>query len=612
MKSIFPNSWGCVAGSGAALTCLIMATSAAGFQVGHFGETTDPYFRKPSQPAFPRVAEPGQLVDATGNSWKPDWSESGNYKTNSVPSMLLDNAPHNSIIQTTQDWNEKQIARDETQGGGSFDAVSATNLQLPNLAQTENPKLTQLDRSSVEDSVVPPWRRKDQPDGQFDFNSDSPAAIENKPLDQPTASGNDFALPGLPSRQSEFQPANKQPTAPSIESDADSPDTRDEKHDTFEGGSLLPLGSGSTTPANKPPTPSTSGLAKTGDDSDFAGIRHQTSPEPSLSDTTTTFEPGRVLALVGGEPVFLGDLLFDVNNFIKKVAPDAPEAVIDQQRPILIKKMLPRFIDAKLLYIGTVRGLPEQVDLEKILEQAGKEFDDKALKQMMEQTGTQTTAEFDAHLRSLGSSLRKMRHTWAKEQLVRFFLSKQLNVDTDVTHQEMLDYYHEHQAEYLIPARAKWEQIMVRFDKFSSRDEARKAIVELGDKVVYGAKLDAVAKENSQGFLASEGGQHDWTTQDALVLKELDKAIFELPIGKLSEIIETRDGYHIVRVIEREGKSKKSFLDAQVEIRQKLEEQKRESAFQEHLKKLKQEIPVEVFDVSEDHERMGDAPLLGN
>ena len=274
--------------------------------------------------------------------------------------------------------------------------------------------------------------------------------------------------------------------------------------------------------------------------------------------------------------------------------------------------MLPRFIDSKLLYIGTVQGLPEQIDVEKILEQAGEEFDEKALEKMMEQAGTKTTAEFDAHLRMMGSSLRKMRRTWGTEQLVRFFLAKQLNIDTEVTHQEMLDYYREHEADYLIQARAKWEQVMVRFDKFPSREEARKEIVKLGDKIVYGAKLDAVAKESSQGFVASEGGQHDWTTKDALVLKELDKAIFELPIGALSDIIETRDGFHIVRVTEREDKTRKSFLDAQVEIKQKLEDEKREAAFREHLKKLKRDIPVEIFDFSDDDAQIGETFSLGD
>lgn len=318
-----------------------------------------------------------------------------------------------------------------------------------------------------------------------------------------------------------------------------------------------------------------------------------------------SFEPGRVLALVGGDPIFVGDLLFEANSIIEKFAPTAPASIKKKQRPQIIKKILPKFIDSKLLYVATMRGLPEQVDPDSVLEQADEQFNDQALEKLMDKAGAKSPAEFDAHLRTMGSSLRKLRRSWSKDQLVRFFLSQQLQVDTDVSHQEMLDYYYEHEADYVLPERSKWEQVVIRFDRSKSKEEAKKTIVELGNKIVYGAKLSAVAKESSHGFMASDGGQHDWTSRGSLVLKEIDAAIFELPVGTLSDIIETRDGYHIVRVVERNERSKKSFLDAQIDIKKLIEDEKRDKAFKEHLKKLKAEIPVEVFDFSTDDTAIG-------
>jgi parvulin-like peptidyl-prolyl isomerase len=641
MKLIFPKFRECAFGGGAILAWSILATTAAGFQNAHSGETTDPYFQKPRNELvrdtdFPRVAE------GANANLEPGWIQNGsNYQSKS-----MDATPKKSIIRSTQDWNEKHVDRNEPFEPERPAATADLTAGQKFAAENANPELVQTDLPESENHVVPPWRRnlstparKAEPDQKQDLevlgdslSAPPPAATvssttrqspfepsaNHNPAPQPESRQSFTQIQSQPAQVPENIPAEtpmlqqvsglqSQPAGPNNNANAIAStfenrlESREEavrKVNSFKGDDFLPLGSTEESapeesrplaqpPATEPETDSQTRDSQLPGKTDDAG-------------KLISFEPGRVLALVGGEPIFVGDMMFEVNNFIKKVAPDAPESVVDQQRPILMKKMLPRFVDSKLLYVGTVRELPEKLDMEKILEQAGKEFDDKALAQMMEQTGTRTTAEFDAHLRMLGSSLRKMRRTWAKEQLVRFFLSKQLNVDTDVTHQEMLDFYREHEAEYLLPARAKWEQVMVRFDQFSSREEARKAIVELGDKIVYGAKLDAVAKESSQGYLASEGGQHDWTTQDALVLKELDKAIFELPVGKLSDIIETRDGYHIVRVIEREAKGKKSFLEAQVEIKKKLEEQKREAAFREHLTKLKQEIPVQIFDIDKD------------
>jgi parvulin-like peptidyl-prolyl isomerase len=80
-----------------------------------------------------------------------------------------------------------------------------------------------------------------------------------------------------------------------------------------------------------------------------------------------------------------------------------------------------------------------------------------------------------------------------------------------------------------------------------------------------------------------------------LVLKEIDSAIFSLPIAELSDIIETRDGCHVIRVIERTAATRTPFLEAQVAIKERIVDEKRKSAFDKHIAKLKREIPIEYF-----------------
>ncbi len=299
------------------------------------------------------------------------------------------------------------------------------------------------------------------------------------------------------------------------------------------------------------------------------------------SPNVETFEPTQLLAMVGSEPIFVGDVLFEVNQMIERFMGNAPESVKEAERKKIVPKILPKFVDSKLLYIGTLEMLPEEADVDKILEQAGEEFDEKALPRMIESAGLKTANEFDAQLRAQGSSLRKMRLSWSQEQLTKYFLSQQLKSDSEVTHQEMLDNYRSRLAEYELPAKSKWEQVMIRFDRVGSREEARKQIVELGNQIVYGANLSAIAKKSSHGFRAANGGQHDWTSKGALVLKELDEAIFSLPVGELSEIIETPDGFHLVRVLERTEQSRKPFLEAQVDIKEQLLEERTNCRVQE-------------------------------
>lgn len=316
-------------------------------------------------------------------------------------------------------------------------------------------------------------------------------------------------------------------------------------------------------------------------------------PKPQ-QENATEFEPGRVVAIVGGHPIFVGDMLFEVNQLMDRVMPGAPAKVKNSQRGLVIKRMIPKFIDAKLLLIDTLQGLPENADFDTIVQSAEKDFDEKVLPTLLEKSNVNSSIEMDAKLRAQGGSLRQLRYKWAEEQLIKYFIGQKLNVDTEVTHQEMLEDYQGNREQYHKKSRVRWEELSIRFDKVPNRIEAEQLLKKMGNEVVYGAPFDAVARRSSQGFTASEGGKHDWTSLGSLVYKDVERALFSIPVNELSDVIPSQDGFHIVRVLERTEESYTPFLEAQVEIRAKLENQKRAMAFEDHLKKLRRRIPFEV------------------
>ena len=325
------------------------------------------------------------------------------------------------------------------------------------------------------------------------------------------------------------------------------------------------------------------------------GVRGASLPSSAKVQPIRQFEPRRVVAIVGGEPIFVGDMMFEANQIIEQRIPTAPESAKQIQRKRLLKMLTKKFVDQKMLYVDALGKLPAEANVDEMVKQASNVFNDQVLPNMMESSGVKSVTEFDGNLRVQGSSLRQVRTAWAKDQLARQFVQQELNIDDSVSHQEMLDDYLANRESYAVRARSKWEQIMVRFDKHDSHTAAKRKIAELGNQVIYGASFAEIAKKNSDGFRASEGGKHDWTGKGALVLKEIDKAIFELPIGELSDIIESRDGYHIVRVIDRTEATHTPFTEAQVEIKKRLKNEKVNAAFEQHLKTVRDRIPVEYF-----------------
>ena len=77
----------------------------------------------------------------------------------------------------------------------------------------------------------------------------------------------------------------------------------------------------------------------------------------------------------------------------------------------------------------------------------------------------------------------------------------------------------------------------------------------------------------------------------------LDEALFTLPVGQLSAILEDGQTLHIVRVTERTDAGRTPFIEAQVGIKQTLQDDRRKSEIDDYLAKLKDRTPVwTIFD----------------
>jgi parvulin-like peptidyl-prolyl isomerase len=150
-------------------------------------------------------------------------------------------------------------------------------------------------------------------------------------------------------------------------------------------------------------------------------------------------------------------------------------------------------------------------------------------------------------------------------------------------------------AEFETPPQVRWEELMVRFNKYPNKEAAQNAIVEMGNQVFHGAPLADVAKKGSDGITAKDGGLRDWTSKGSLVSESLDRTLFGLPIGQLSQIIETEQGYHIIRVRDRKDTVRTPFVEAQVSIRNKLKDQKTKEQLQEFLAKIEKVTTVTYF-----------------
>lgn len=308
------------------------------------------------------------------------------------------------------------------------------------------------------------------------------------------------------------------------------------------------------------------------------------------------FEGAEILARVGSEVILRSELIAMVNAVIEQNRDRIPESQVEQARRTFLRDRLQSAIDGKLVYLDAKRQIPEEA-MPGIHAQLTDYFYREHLPMMYKAYGVKNREELEARLEALGSSLARERETTIEQALAQQWMAQQTEVESKVTHEQMLAYYQDHIEEFSFPAKARWQQLMVRISDFPSREAAYAAIGRMGNLLMDGAPFEQVAKEHSKGPTAGEGGHRDWTTRGSLVSRALDQAIFGLPIGALSPVLEDDGALHIVRVTERLDAGREAFVEAQVDIRKKIQQQRKKKALEEYVAKLRGETRITtVFD----------------
>lgn len=160
------------------------------------------------------------------------------------------------------------------------------------------------------------------------------------------------------------------------------------------------------------------------------------------------------------------------------------------------------------------------------------------------------------------------------------------------TEREIAAYYEQHRDQFERPESFQLQQIVV--EKKSEAQEILKSLLRPAGSqpTPETASFEALAKKNTIAPEAKSGGRLGWMTESELP-PEVAREVTQMKIGRISSIIETVYGFHIVKLLEKRPARAASFKEVSDDIKAILWDRNREASFFEWKQDVFSKLRVE-------------------
>jgi len=179
--------------------------------------------------------------------------------------------------------------------------------------------------------------------------------------------------------------------------------------------------------------------------------------------------------------------------------------------------------------------------------------------------------------------------------LTQEVIRREVGAHITIGREDAMKYYEEHKKEFVKP-----EQVALRAIEISTEGKKDTELADLKKKaegllvrIKDGEDFSTLAKRFSDGATAQQGGYLGVYKRGELS-KQLEDQVFAMKKNQLTEVIETKQGYLILQVLERYEAGEQPFEKVENEIMDHLYSERMEPALREYLKTLREQSYVVV------------------
>ncbi|MCX5715668.1 MAG: peptidylprolyl isomerase [Candidatus Omnitrophica bacterium] len=283
----------------------------------------------------------------------------------------------------------------------------------------------------------------------------------------------------------------------------------------------------------------------------------------------------KIIVVVNGETITQGELddaVASVAERIQKQIKDPAQfaAEIENQRKVILNRM----IDERLILSEAKKK--------------GMKANDAAVEEKLNAIRSQMGSEskFLEALRAQDISLNDLKKRYADQILISELADMEIRRKIIVTPSDISGYYEAHKADFQEPEKVHLKNILIKPGEGLTGQEAYDLAEKVKAFLKAGENFDELAIKYSKGPNADRGGDLGFVGRGEM-MKEIEDAVFKLEPGQVSDVIETKLGYHIFKVEEKKAAQAKPLSEVKDDIEKTIYIGKAKARYDEWLAELK-------------------------
>lgn len=221
---------------------------------------------------------------------------------------------------------------------------------------------------------------------------------------------------------------------------------------------------------------------------------------------------------------------------------------------------------------------------------------EESVKRLKGQYGLKTDAEFIDSLTKAGMTKSEMEARLRDSLLTNKVFSRELRSREELSDRELRERYNREKDRFRLPERAHVREIVLL--KPDGATQAALAVIrERADSVVTrvkaGEAFEKVAGEVSEAPTKEKGGDLGEIAKGEL-LSDLDRAVFNLNGPGIAGPVETKSGFHILKVEQRLPSEVPSFDSVRERLKKDASEETYQRDYKAYIERLRKEAFVQV------------------